>query len=112
LITILACVSIASNPEMHARAEPNARTGPHLSGAPVRTAAQKPEISFRYERLRSPPRAAVPPPAAPPAASRARLSDAEPTGPAPFAATSCLGRAASPAAGSSVAQHQRVPLVP
>ena len=99
-------MSNASKPEMHARADPSARSGPHLSGAPVRTAEQKPEISFRYDRLRSPPREAVAPPAAPPAASRARLSDAEPTGPAAFAATSmpvAFGAVAAfaPAPGSS-----------
>src|SRR5262245_25685026 len=98
---------------MHDRAAPCARSGPHLSGAPVRTAEQKPEISFLYERLRSPPRDAAAPPALVPAASRARLSDAEPTGPAPFAATSiavAFGAAFSPAPGSSKKKASISPL--
>ena len=42
--TILVFFWIASKPAMHARAEPIA-VGPARSGLPVRTAAQKPEIS-------------------------------------------------------------------
>ena len=48
-----AFLSTASHARIHAIAECDARSAPQASGAPVRTEAQKPEISFRYDDNRS-----------------------------------------------------------
>jgi hypothetical protein len=46
---------MASKARRHATADPIALSGPQASGAPVRTAAQNAEISWRYAASRSPP---------------------------------------------------------